>query len=117
MPDGLPRIRSVLEAGLVPLFPSHPHLTFSDGSTEAMPVAWASIRLEAETKEGFVFLSERSEEVLLGIHFLRVFNKTLTFSLERGSEIIFVAEESPKVASKPEPSANPGTPKRTRSTP
>jgi clan AA aspartic protease len=59
-------------------------LTFSDGSTEAMPVAWASIRLEAETKEGFVFLSERSEEVLLGIHFLRVFKKTLTLSVERG---------------------------------
>jgi clan AA aspartic protease len=59
-------------------------LTFSDGSTETMPVAWASIRLEAETNEGFVFLSERSEEVLLGIHFLRVFNKTLTFSVERG---------------------------------
>jgi len=49
-----------------------------------MPVAWASIRLEAETKEGFVFLSERSEEVLLGVHFLRVFKKTLTLSVERG---------------------------------
>jgi len=59
-------------------------LTLSDGSTEAMPVAWASIRLEAETKEGFVFLSERSEEVLLGIHLLRVFKKTLTLSVERG---------------------------------
>ena len=50
----------------------------------APPVAWASIRLEAETKEGFVFLSERSEEVLLGVHFLQVFKKTLTLSVERG---------------------------------
>ena len=49
-----------------------------------MPVAWASIRLGAETTEGFIFLSERSEEVLLGIHFLRVFKKTLTFSVESG---------------------------------
>ena len=59
-------------------------LTFSNGSTEAMPVAWASIRLETETKERFVFLSERTEEVLLGIHFLRIFKKTLTLSVERG---------------------------------
>jgi hypothetical protein len=41
--------------------------------------------LEAETKEGFVILSERSEEVLLGIHFLRVFKKTLTLSLKKGT--------------------------------
>lgn len=59
-------------------------LTFSDGTTQPMPVAWASIRLGSETKEGFIFLSERSEEVLLGIHFLRLFKKTLTFSVDRG---------------------------------
>jgi hypothetical protein len=35
-------------------------------------------------RKAFVFLSERSEEVLLGIHFLRVFKRTLTFSVERG---------------------------------
>jgi len=60
---------SAVDIGLAPT--GTMDLTFSDGSTEAMPVAWASIRLEAETKEGFVFLSERSEEVLLGIHFLQ----------------------------------------------
>ena len=73
---------SAVDIGLTPT--GTMDLTFPDGSTEAMPVAWASIRLEAETKEGFVFLSERSEEVLLGIHFLRVFKKTLTLSVERG---------------------------------
>ena len=75
---------SAVDIGLTPI--GTMDLTFSDGSTEAMPVAWASIRLEAEAKEakeGFVFLSERSEEVLLGIHFLRVFKKTLTLSVER----------------------------------
>jgi len=73
---------SAVDIGLTPT--GTMDLTFPDGSTEAMPVAWASIRLEAETKEGFVFLSERSEEVLLGVHFLRVFKKTLTLSVERG---------------------------------
>jgi clan AA aspartic protease len=73
---------SAVDIGLTPT--GTMDLTFSDGSNEAIPVAWASIRLEAETKEGFVFLSERSEEVLLGIHFLRVFKRTLTFSVERG---------------------------------
>jgi len=57
-------------------------LTFSDGTTEAMPVAWASIRLGSEIQQGFVFLSDRSNEVLLGVHFLRVFKKTLIFSVE-----------------------------------
>lgn len=60
------------------------NLTFSDGTTEPMPVAWASIRLDSETMEGFVLLSDRSEEILLGIHFLRLSRKTLSFSVERG---------------------------------
>src|SRR5262245_59027380 len=35
-------------------------LTFPDGTTEPIPVAWASVHLGAETKEGFIVLSQQT---------------------------------------------------------
>jgi predicted aspartyl protease len=57
-------------------------LTYSDGSTQGMPVAWATLRLGTESQDGFILLSDRSDEILLGVHFLRLFRKTLLFSVE-----------------------------------
>ena len=45
--------------------------------------AFASVRLGAETKEGFVLLPEGGD-VLVGIEFLRQFGKTLTLSVGQG---------------------------------
>ena len=59
-------------------------LTFSDGTTEPMPVSWASIQLGSDIREGFVFLSDRSDDILVGVHFLRLFGTTLTFSVGSG---------------------------------
>ena len=59
-------------------------LTFSDGSTQPMPVAWASIGLGSATREGFVILSNGSDDVLLGVHFLRLFQATFTYCVDSG---------------------------------
>ena len=61
-------------------------LTFAGGTTELTPVSWASIQLGPDTREGFVFLSDRSDEILVGVHFLRLFETTLTFSV--GSSVV-----------------------------
>jgi hypothetical protein len=50
-----------LEIGLAPT--GTMELTFSDGASEALPVAWASIRLESETKEGFDCVLPHDEHV------------------------------------------------------
>ena len=59
-------------------------LTFAGGTTEPTPVSWASIQLGPDIREGLVFLSDRSDEILVGVHFLRLFGTTLTFSVGSG---------------------------------
>jgi clan AA aspartic protease len=57
--------------------------TLADGTTEPAPIVFASVRLGAETEEGFVVLLEGGD-VLVGTEFLRLFGKTLTISVGRG---------------------------------
>jgi|RhiMetdeSRZDD1v2_1073273.scaffolds.fasta_scaffold72176_5 hypothetical protein len=54
-------------------------VTFFGGVTHPVPVTWGSARLGADTREGFIILSD-SDETLVGIHFLRLFRKTLIHS-------------------------------------
>jgi predicted aspartyl protease len=68
--------------GLVPI--GEMPLTYQDGATYPVPVAWASVRLGSETKEGFIFLADRGADILLGVHSLRVFAKTLVLSVATG---------------------------------
>jgi len=68
-------------------------LTHSDGITEPVPAAWATVRLGTQTHEGFVLLSQRSEEALLGIHFLEVFAKALIYSVRE--QIVILADRIP----------------------
>jgi len=62
-------------------------ITYPDDTTEPVPVAWASVRLVSETREGFVFIPERGE-VLVGVHFLRLFGKTLIHSVADGLVVL-----------------------------
>jgi predicted aspartyl protease len=63
---------------------------FADGTTQPVPVVFPSARLGAETREGFVIVSEGGD-VLVGIHFLRLFRKSLTLSV--GREVVELTDE------------------------
>lgn len=59
-------------------------ITYGDGTTRTVPVTWASVRLGADTREGFVHLSEDYADVLVGVHFLREFRLRLVLSVVEG---------------------------------
>jgi predicted aspartyl protease len=62
-------------------------IIYPDDTTEPVPVAWASMRLGSETREGFVFTPDRGE-ILVGVHFLRLFGKTLIHSVNDGVVVL-----------------------------
>jgi len=62
-------------------------MTYPDDTTEPVPVAWASVRVGSETREGFGFTPDRGE-VLVGVHFLRLFGKTLIHSVVDGLVVL-----------------------------
>lgn len=61
---------------------------YADGTTAPVPVVWASVRLAGQVRQGFIFLEERSAEVLVGVHFLREFRKTLIVSVSRNEVLL-----------------------------
>ena len=62
-------------------------LTYADGTIHPTPVGWASVRLGTEVVEGFVFLLE-GDDVAVGVHFLRLFKKTLVYSVAERSVVL-----------------------------
>jgi len=46
----------------------------------------------SETREGFVFIPDRGE-ILIGVHFLRLFGKTLIHSVADG--LVILADQGP----------------------
>lgn len=57
-------------------------LTYADGRTFPTPAVFASVQLGTEIREGFVFLLPGADgDVAVGVHFLRVFKKTLEYSV------------------------------------
>ena len=74
--------------GLVPI--GEIELTYPDGTTEPVPVAWATAQLGPETREGFVFVPDTGE-VLIGVHFLRLFGKALIHSL--ADDLVLLTDE------------------------
>lgn len=63
-------------------------MTYADGTTLPVPVTWATVRLGSEAVEVFVLLEEDSQEVLVGVHFLRLFRRLLIFSAAEGRVVL-----------------------------
>ena len=74
--------------GLVPI--GEMEMTYSDGTTEPVPVAWATVRLSSETREGFFFVPDGGD-VLIGVHFLRLFRKALIHSV--ADDLVVLTDE------------------------
>jgi predicted aspartyl protease len=62
--------------------------TYANGIPLPVPVTWATVPLGSEIVEAFVFLEEDTREVLVGIHFLRLFRTTLIFSAAEGRVVL-----------------------------
>ena len=71
----------VAAAGLKP--DSEMSLTDARGITRPTSVAWGTIHLGSETREGFVVAMPEVNEALVGVRFLEQFRKTLMFSVGR----------------------------------
>jgi predicted aspartyl protease len=72
-------------------------VTYGDGSTSPAPIAWARLQLGSETRDGFVHLEAGTAEVLVGVHFLRLFRKTLVFSAAQ-EEVLLVDRSASDLA-------------------
>ena len=77
--------RAAISIGLAAI--GEMEITYPDETTEPVPVAWATVRLGSETREGFVFIPARGE-ILIGAHFLRLFGKTLIHSVAEGLVVL-----------------------------
>ena len=55
---------------------------YPDGRIDTIPLAWETITLESEAREGFVHVQRGSDEAIVGIEFLRLFRKTLVLSVD-----------------------------------
>lgn len=63
-------------------------VTYGDGSTSPVPVALVSAWLGADVRDGFAHLEAGTTEVLVGVHFLRLFRRTLLFSAADGQVVL-----------------------------
>ena len=54
------------------------NITFADGSSSWRLTAWGHIAVGGETRSGVFVLHPNSQEVLLGMEFLKMFSKALT---------------------------------------
>ena len=79
-------------------------IQYPDGRIEAIPLAWGTIGLSAETREGFVHIQRGGDEAIVGAEFLRLFRKTLILSVADGT-VLLVDSLADLV---PPPSAPPG---------
>jgi predicted aspartyl protease len=77
--------RDAAEAGLSAI--GTMDLTYADGTIHPAPVAWASVALGADVVEGFVFVLEGGD-FAVGVHFLRLFKKTLIYSVAERSVVL-----------------------------
>jgi clan AA aspartic protease len=82
--------RAAISIGLAAI--GEMEITYPDETTEPVPVAWATVRLGSETREGFVFIPDRGE-ILIGAHFLRLFGKTLIHSVSGG--LVVLTDQAP----------------------
>jgi clan AA aspartic protease len=54
---------------------------YADGRTGTIPLAWAKVTLGPEVREGFAHIQRGSDEVIVGVELLRVFQKIFVLSI------------------------------------
>jgi len=54
---------------------------YADGRTGTIPLAWAKVTLGPEVREGFAHVQSGSDEVIVGVELLRVFQKIFVLSI------------------------------------
>ena len=74
--------RRARELGLSPRAASE--IQYADGRIDTIPMSWARVALGVEAQEGFIHLQRGSNEVIVGVEFLRVFQKTFVLSITPG---------------------------------
>lgn len=75
-------VRRARELGLTPRAASETE--YADGRIDTIPLSWARVALGAEAQDGFIHLQGGSNEVIVGVEFLRVFQKTFVLSITPG---------------------------------
>ncbi len=78
-------------------------LTLADGSTSYRLTAWGKVTLGGVTKFGIVVLEPSFDQVLLGMDFLKKFEKTLAVSPGRNTVHLMDDADIPKPAVTPRP--------------
>jgi len=73
-------------------------MQYPDGRIESIPLAWGRVTLAGEVQEGFVHIQHGSDEVIVGVEFLRLFRKTLVVSIADGAVLLIdtLADISPR---------------------
>jgi len=71
--------RRAQELGLAPQAVSEAQ--YADGRTGTIPLAWAKVTLGPEVREGFAHIQSGSDEVIVGVELLRVFQKIFVLSI------------------------------------
>jgi len=71
--------RRTRELGLAPQAVSEAQ--YADGRTGTIPLAWARVTLGPEVREGFAHVQSGSDEVIVGVELLRVFQKIFVLSI------------------------------------
>jgi predicted aspartyl protease len=75
-------VRRARELGLTPRAASE--IEYADGRIDTIPLSWARVVLGVEAQEGFIHLQRESHEVIVGVEFLRLFQKTFVLSITPG---------------------------------
>ena len=75
-------VRRARELGLTPRAASE--IEYADGRIDTILLSWARVALGIDAQEGFVHLQRGSNEVIVGVEFLRAFRKTFILSITPG---------------------------------
>jgi len=75
-------VRRARELGLTPRAASE--IQYADGRIDTILLSWARVALGIDAQEGFVHLQRGSNEVIVGVEFLRAFRKTFILSITPG---------------------------------
>ncbi len=81
-------------------------LTLADGSTHPRLTAWGLASVEGEEQDGLIILEPNSDEVLLGMDFLRKFQKAL--HVNPITNAVTMVDDTPDHA--PDPASPPDDP-------
>lgn len=61
---------------------------YPDGRLAHVPLAWGTVTLQGATQEGFMHIQQGTDEVIVGVEFLRLFRKILILSVADGTVLL-----------------------------